>query len=525
MSGGGVTRRGPPRVCTLMTTLAFLFGDQLSPDMSALYGLSPTDAVILMAEVHDETTYVRHHPKKIAFILSAMRHFAEEMRGRGWTVDYVKLDDPENSGSFTGELTRALKRHRVDRITATRAGEHRVIAMQQAWGDATGLPVEVREDDRFVCSRAMFAKWAEGRRSLLMETFYRDMRRRTDLLMENDKPAGGRWNFDAENRKPAEASLFMPRPAAFAPDAITREVLDLVSARFADHFGTLEPFDYSVTAADAEHALQVFLKEALPAFGDVQDAMLKREPYLYHARIAQYLNVGLLDPVKVCRLAEAEWKAGRAPLNAVEGFIRQIIGWREYVRGVYFLEGPDYVQRNALEATRPLPGFYWSAETEMACMRACITQTRDHAYAHHIQRLMVTGNFALVAGIDPHALHEWYLAVYIDAFEWVEAPNTIGMSQFADGGLLATKPYAASGAYINRMSDYCSGCKYNVKKRTGSDACPFNYLYWDFVARHEKLLAGNPRLGFAAKTWARFSAEDQAAIRESAKVFLDGLGA
>lgn len=506
-----------------MTTLAFILGDQLSPDISALHGLSPGDAVILMAEVADETTYVRHHPKKIAFILSAMRHFAEEMRGRGWTVDHVRLDDPENTGSFTGELLRACERHGADRIVTTRAGEHRVIDMQMGWGEATGLAVEVREDDRFLCSRAQFARWAEGRKSLLMEAFYRDMRRRTGLLMEGDKPAGGRWNFDAENRKPAEAGLFMPKPAAFTPDAITREVLDLVGERFADHFGKLEPFDFGVTAADAEHALEVFLRDALPSFGDFQDAMLAREPWLYHSRIAQYMNVGLIDPLDVCRKAEAEWKAGRAPLNAVEGFIRQIIGWREYVRGVYFLEGPGYVERNALEATRPLPWFYWSGETDMACLRACITQTRDHAYAHHIQRLMVTGNFALIAGVDPHQLHEWYLAVYVDAFEWVEAPNTIGMSQFADGGLLATKPYASSGAYINRMSDYCGKCRFDVKKRTGKDACPFNYLYWDFVARHETMLAGNPRLGFAAKTWARFDTKEQAAIRVSAAEFLEGL--
>ena len=353
-----------------------------------------------------------------------------------------------------------------------------------------------------------------------MEHFYREMRLAHGLLLDDGKPTGGRWNFDAENRKPARADLFMPQPTRFEPDARTREVLDLVAHRFPDHFGDLEPFWFGVTHEHADQAFVHFLREALPRFGDYQDAMLVGEPFLYHAVISTYLNAGLLDPLDVCRRAEAEYRAGRAPLNCVEGFIRQILGWREYVRGIYWLRGPDYVHENALGATRDLPWFYWSGETEMACLSAAIGQTKREAYAHHIQRLMVTGNFALLAGIDPHQVHEWYLAVYADAYEWVEAPNTIGMSQFADGGALASKPYAASGAYIDRMSDYCGQCAYDVKQKNGPKACPFNYLYWDFLARNRTALANNPRVAPMYRTLDRLSEERRAEIARDAADFL-----
>ena len=315
----------------------------------------------------------------------------------------------------------------------------------------------------------------------------------------------------------------MPRPRGVAPDAITREVLALVAARFGNHFGDLEPFWFAVTRADAEAAFAAFVATALPKFGDYQDAMLAGEPFLYHAVIAPYLNCGLLDPLVVCRQVEIEWQAGRVPLNAAEGFIRQIIGWREYVRGIYWLKMPGYERSNFLGHTRPLPGFYWTGETEMACVRAAVTQTREQAYAHHIQRLMITGNFALLAGIDPHELHEWYLAVYADAYEWVELPNTVGMSQFADGGLLASKPYAASGAYIDRMSDYCGGCAYEVKQRTGPRACPFNALYWDFISRHRDRIGRNPRMAQMVRTYDKFADAEKGRIADSAAAFLAGL--
>ncbi len=495
-------------------------GDQLSPILSSLAVADRARDCVLMAELHDEATYVRHHQKKIAFVFSAMRHFAEELRADGWTVDYVALDAPGNRGSFTAQVADAVARHAPERIIVTEAGEWRVAEMIAGWRAQFSLPVDILPDTRFICPRDDFNRWAAGRKQLRMEYFYRDMRRRTGLLMDGDQPVGGQWNFDAENRKPAAATLFMPRPRKFAPDAITRDVLALVAARFGHHFGDLTPFWFAVTRADAEAAFAGFVAQALPHFGDFQDAMLAGEPFLCHAVIAQYLNCGLLDPLRVCRQVETAYRAGHVPLNAAEGFIRQIIGWREYVRGIYWLKMPDYEHNNFFVHHRPLPDFYWTGETDMACVRAAVTQTREQAYAHHIQRLMVTGNFALLAGVDPHALHEWYLSVYADAYEWVELPNTVGMSQFADGGLLASKPYAASGAYINRMSNYCAGCRYDVKQRTGPRACPFNALYWDFIARHRARIAGNPRMAQMVRTYDKFEAAEQARIAESAANFL-----
>jgi deoxyribodipyrimidine photolyase-related protein len=405
-------------------------------------------------------------------------------------------------------------------VRATEASEWRVLQMQRRWQTDLGVPVEILADSRFVCGRDEFAAWAGSRRQLRMEHFYHAMRRKTGLLMDGDKPAGGRWNYDAENRKPASKGARFVPPPHFAPDATTREVLALVAARFAHHVGALEPFGFAVTRAQAEAALTHFIDVALPGFGATQDAMLAAQPFLNHSVLSPYLNVGLLDPLAVCRRAEAAYRAGQAPLPAVEGFIRQVIGWREYVRGVYWRQMPGYATQNYFGAARRLPSFYWSGATDLACLRAAIGQTLEHAYAHHIQRLMVTGNFAPLAGVDPHELHRWYLAVYADAFEWVELPNTLGMSQFADGGLLASKPYAAGGAYMKRMSDYCGGCRYNVAQKTGDDACPLNALYWDFLARHEAQLADQPRLAPMYRTWHRFSRQQQAAYRASASTFL-----
>ncbi len=502
------------------TTLVPILGDQLSLQIASLNGADPATTVVLMMEVADETTYVRHHRRKIAYILSAMRHHAEALREAGWTVDYVTLDDPESTGSFTGEVARAIRRHDPARIIVTEAGEWRVAGMLDAWETLFGLPVEIRADDRFLASHAEFEAWAEGRKQLRMEYFYREMRRRTGLLMDGEKPEGGEWNYDADNRKPAKADLLMPRPLSFAPDAITTAVLAMVAARFGEHPGSLDAFDFATTREDALKQQRHFLKHALPRFGDYQDAMLTDQPFLWHAVLSPYINSGLLDPVDLCRAVEAEYSAGRVPLNCAEGFIRQIIGWREYMRGIYWREGPDYVERNFLDARRDLPGFYWSGETDMHCLSQAIGQTLDHAYAHHIQRLMVTGNFALLIGADPKQVHEWYLEVYADAYEWVELPNTLGMSQFADGGLLGSKPYAASGAYINRMSDYCGHCRYDVKQRVGKNACPFNALYWDFLVRNADKLDRNPRLAMPYRNWAKTKPADRDATLAQAAGFL-----
>ena len=338
--------------------------------------------------------------------------------------------------------------------------------------------------------------------------------------MDGDQPEGGKWNYDADNRKPAKSDLFMPVPVEIEPDAITQDVLHLVANRFDNHFGDLTPFWFAVTSAQAERALDHFIAHALASFGDYQDAMLEGEKYLYHSVLSQYINAGLLNPLVVCRRIEAAYHQGLAPLNAAEGFIRQIIGWREYVRGIYWLKMPDYVEQNFFGNTRDLPEFYWTGETEMACIRAAIQQTKEEAYAHHIQRLMVTGNFALLAGISPQQVHEWYLSVYADAYEWVELPNTLGMSQFADGGVLGSKPYAASGNYIHKMSDHCKACTFDVKTKTGPGACPFNPLYWDFLYRNREKLQGNPRMAQMYRTWDRMSEEKQRDYLESASAVL-----
>ena len=501
--------------------LILVLGDQLSMGVAALRHADKAGDVVVMAEVMAEGTYVPHHPQKIALFLSAMRHFAADLARDGWTVAYTKLDDPENSQSIGGELVRRAAEHGAVEVLATRPGEWRLIAAL----DDLPLTVTQHSDDRFICSEAEFAAWAEGRKQLRMEWFYREMRRKTGLLMDGDQPAGGQWNFDHDNRKPAKADLLRPRPLRFAPDAETEAVLALVEARFPKHFGALRPFGWAVTREDALTALAHFIDQSLPRFGDEQDAMLTNDPVLSHSLLSPYLNLGLLDPAEVCKAAQAAWQSGRAPLNAVEGFVRQIIGWREFMRGVYLREGPDYTARNTLQAQRALPDLYWGKPTKMACLSHAVAQTRDMSYAHHIQRLMVTGNFAMLAGIYPGAVHEWYLSVYIDALEWVEAPNTIGMSQFADGGVVGSKPYAASGAYIDRMSDYCGDCAYRVKEKTGPRACPFNLLYWDFLIRHRARFEGNPRMAQMYRTWDKMEVSRRETVLAEAAAFLSRLEA
>ncbi len=505
--------------------MRLVLGDQLSPHLSALDGADLAQDVVLIAEVMGEATYVRHHKKKIAFLFAAMRHFADELRAAGFCVRYVRLDDAQNTGALRTEVARALDDvPGLSRVIATKPGEWRVLEDMLSWGTLFDVPVELCEDDRFIVSLATFRDWAEGRKQLRMEYFYRDARRQTGLLMDGDAPAGGQWNFDHDNRKRLPKSLVPPPRMLPGPDALTRDVKTLVGESFSDHFGDLEPFGFATTRAGAEAARDHFIDDILPGFGDYQDAMASGEPWMWHSLISMYLNCGLLDPLDVCRRAEAAWQAKRAPLNAVEGFIRQIIGWREYVRGLYWLKMPAYRDLNALGADRPLPEFYWTGETPMHCMAEAIGQTRRHAYAHHIQRLMVTGNFALIAGLDPAAVNEWYLAVYADAYEWVELPNTHGMAIYADGGVMASKPYAASGNYISKMSDYCERCSFDVKKKSGEGACPFNFLYWDFIARNRAKLAGNPRMALIYKSLDRLAPQDLSAMRQAARDFLSAPG-
>ena len=506
--------------------LRLVLGDQISDGrLSSLADLDPARDVVLMAEVMSEANYVRHHKQKLALVFSAMRQFADRLRDGGARVRYVRMGDPANTQTLNGEVLRALDEQPFARVVMTEPGEWRLVQAFEELAHVAPVPVEVRPDDRFICSRTEFETWAEGRRELRMEFFYREMRRKTGVLMDGREPAGGRWNFDAENRKRLPAGTEIPERKLVEPNPLTRQVMGETAARFADHFGTMEAFDFPTNPQEAQAALERFVTRLLPRFGDWQDFMMATEPWLWHAHISAAMNVGLIDPLEACRMAEAEYRAGRAPLNAVEGFVRQILGWREYVRGIYWLQGPDYKSTNALGADRRLPWAYWSGETDMACLADVVAVTRDHAYAHHIQRLMVAGNLAMLLGAHPDEVNDWYMVVYADAYEWVELPNTHGMAIFADGGVVGSKPYAASGAYINRMSDYCGGCAYDVKDRLGERACPFNSLYWDFLARNAEKLERNPRMAMPYRTLARMAPADLAAIQAKAEAVKTHLGA
>jgi deoxyribodipyrimidine photolyase-related protein len=499
--------------------LVIVLGDQLDPDASGFDGFDPAQDLVWMAEVAEESTHVGSAKARIALFLAAMRHFADELRARGRPLHYQRLG--EGPDTLAEALRETVRTRRPQALVMTAPGDWRVLTALRAVAAAEGLALDVREDRHFLCSVREFKAHAKDRTQLRLETFYREMRRRHRVLMDGedgDQPCGGQWNFDADNRESfgRDGPGRVPPRARFAPDAITREVIARVDERFADHPGALDSFAWPVTRAQALLALARFVDERLPMFGRHQDAIWVGEPWLYHAHLGAALNLKLLHPREVIDAAEAAWRAGDAPLPAVEGFVRQILGWREYVRGVYWTQMPGYAERNALDAQAPLPAFYWTGDTDMHCLRQAIAQTLKHGYAHHIQRLMVTGLYALLLGVQPRQVHGWYLSVYVDAVEWVELPNTLGMSQYADGGVMASKPYVATGQYIARMSNYCQGCRYRPERRTGDDACPFTTLYWDFLDRHQALLARHPRMALQVKNLARIAPDELAAIRARA---------
>ena len=506
-----------------MTTLRLILADQLSHSLASLQDCDLDSDWLLIAEVREEAGYVKHHKKKIAFLFSAMRHFAEELKGQGHNLHYTHYNDEDNQGSLFGEVERLCTQKGIAKIVLTHPGEYRVLTDMQSWQEKLGIPVEIRQDDRFLSSLDEFATWAHERKQLRMEFFYREMRKKWHFLMDGDKPVGDKWNFDSSNRKALPKGMSPPQPSKFVPDAITQDVLTLVAENFSEHFGALENFHFATTRTQALVVLHEFVAQRLIHFGDYQDAMVQGEPWMYHSHIGFYLNCGLLTPKEVIEQAENAYRNGDAPLNAVEGFIRQVLGWREYVRGLYWLKMPNYKNENFLEATRSLPKFYWDANTKMNCLHQCVTETSENAYAHHIQRLMVLGNFALLAGLHPDEVNEWFLIVYADAYEWVEMPNVSGMILFADGGLLASKPYAASGSYINKMSNYCKSCHYKVKEKNGPQACPFNYLYWDFLDRNKEKLGKNPRLGMPYRTLSKMTDEKRQAIQSDGQMFFKAL--
>lgn len=508
-----------------MRHLVYILGDQLSHNISSLDGFSKDEDIILMTEVMEESTYVPHHKKKLVFILSAMRHFAEELQEEGYKIEYVKLDDKDNSGSFTNEIERFSKKYNTKKVIITEPSEYRVLEDIRSWSDKLSCNVEIKKDDRFISDKEEFTKFAKGKKQLIMEFFYRNMRRKTGLLMKTSTdPIGGKWNFDKDNRNAIPDNLELPQIPKFKPDKITEEVIELVKSKFKDNFGDSDNFFYAVTKSHAEEFFDDFIENRLEHFGQYQDAMSDKLDFGFHSVVSFYINVGLLDPLECCKKVEKAYKDGKCEINSAEGFIRQIIGWREFIRGIYWHFMPDYKEMNYLEVKHDLPWFYWDeTKTDMNCIRQVVKQTRENAYSHHIQRLMITGNFAMLAEIDPAQVNEWYMAVYADAFEWVELPNTHGMAIYADGGIVGSKPYVASGKYINRMSNYCKNCKYKVSKNLGEDACPFNYLYWNFIIKHEDKFKDNPRMKFPYLNLKKKSHKEIEEIVEQSKKFLEKL--
>jgi deoxyribodipyrimidine photolyase-related protein len=506
-----------------MSSLILVLGDQLTETLPAIANASKTKDTILMAEVREEATYVKHHKKKIAFLFSAMRHFAKALKDDNYRVDYVSYLDDNNQGSLLGQVRYALDNGDFERVVCTTPGEHRLLKSMQQWENELGVPVEICEDNRFLSTPQEFSEWADGKKQLRMEFFYREMRRKHHVLMDGKNPIGGKWNYDSQNRESMPETHKVPKHTRFDIDDITQDVIKLVESEFEHHFGELDNFFFAVTRKDALKVLDTFIEERLHNFGQYQDAMVEGKPWMYHSHIAFYLNCGLLTPKEAIDAAESAYHAGQVPLNSAEGFIRQILGWREYVRGFYWHFMPGLKTDNYFGNTRPLPSFFWDAQTNMNCMRQCIKETEQNAYAHHIQRLMVIGNFSLLTELSPEEVQAWYLLVYADAYEWVELPNVAGMILYSDGGNLASKPYVASGSYINKMSNYCKNCGYQVSKKTGPKACPFNYLYWHFIDKHKEKLSNNHRMAMIYKTYARMKEENIDAMKDDATIFLTKL--
>ena len=517
-----------------MRNLVLILGDQLDFESSAFDQFDVTQDKVLMIEAVEESTHVWSHKARTALFLSAMRHFAEALTKKKMRVLYRSLDT-HNDATLAAGLAATIIAEKPQKLIMVEPGDLRVQAAITQVCDAHACPLTMRMDTHFLCSKADFARWAGKTKTLRMEFFYREMRRKTGVLMDGDKggdkgadkPVGGEWNYDAENRKSfgKAGPKDVPTPPVFAHDAITQEVLTLVESRFASHPGTTANFNWPVTRAQALAALNDFVANRLPQFGPHQDAMWTTMSFGWHALLSSSLNLKLICPLEVITKAESAYRQGAIDLASAEGFIRQILGWREFIRGVYFLDGAALKAANHYDHQNKLPGWYWTGKTQMNCMQHVIGQTMQFGYAHHIQRLMITGMFGVTAEITPQALCDWYLAVYVDAVEWVELPNTAGMALFANGGRFTSKPYIASGAYVKRMSNYCSGCRYQPEVKTGANACPLTTLYWNFLDKHIDTFAHNPRTALMAKNLFRLSDDERAAIRVEAKRMLKNLDA
>jgi deoxyribodipyrimidine photolyase-related protein len=499
------------------TVSVWILGDQLLARHTALAAAEQAvrrgNVRVVLVESVARSRRLPYQRKKLVLLFSAMRHYAEELRKLGWQVDTIQAE------FMLAGLQAHVAHRRPAELLVMAASEIAGRRWQQGkLAEQLGLPVRVLPNNQFLAGQFDLFPAAKPDQRVVLETFYRAMRRRFGLLMEGDQPLGGRWNFDADNRKPLPKGLRPPAPPSFPPDDITRSVMAEVAA--LPGIGSVDGFDLAVTRAQAEAAFDDFLAHRLAGFGPYEDAMSSQHPLLFHSLLSPYLNIGLLEPLELARAAEGAYHAGQAPLNSVEGFVRQVVGWREYIYWQYWRLAGQWQGFNAWQAQRSLPAFFWSGETEMACLRSAISRALDSGYTHHIERLMLLSNFCLLAGVEPMQVNDWFLAAFVDAYEWVMLPNVLGMGLNADGGRTATKPYIASANYIHKMSDYCAGCRYNPKARTGPDACPFNFLYWNFLLEHEQTLRRNPRLGNAVLGLRYLDEAERARVREQAAVFL-----
>lgn len=497
-----------------MTPGIWILGNQLSHNHAALQSVeSPSDAPVLLVESLSFARERRYHRQKLVLVWSAMRHFAEELRSAGWNVTYRTAED------FETPLRDWIETHQ---LTEVRLMQPQDFPFEQYLAKLD-LPCSLRflEDNLFLWDDGAFSDWAEGRKSLVMENFYRQGRQRFDVLMAGKEPAGGDWNYDKQNRKPPKGKLDPPEPLWFEPDDITQAVMEQV-AGLETAYGEMEPFRWGVTRSHALEVLDEFIETRLPDFGPYQDAMVTEEEWMWHALLSPYLNLGLLHPLEVVEAAQQAYGDRDLPLPSVEGFIRQILGWREYMRGLYRQFGAEYAESNWFGHDTPLPEFFWdAAKTDMNCLHQVLSQVERTAYAHHIQRLMILSNFATIAGLSPQQVKDWFHAAFIDAYDWVMQTNVIGMGTFADGGKLATKPYGSSANYINKMSDYCQDCRYSRTKRTGENACPFNFFYWDFLDRHVDKLKSLGRMNMILANLKKMSDEEKAQIRQQAQAWRD----
>jgi len=493
-----------------MTLGVWVLGNQLWQEQAALVKCQArkSETPVFLIESLQFARERPYHQQKLVLVWSAMRHFSQELKDAGWPVTYEIAEDIQSS------LVKWIQDHGLSELLVMDPVDRPFMQ----WLHGLDLPCKltVVANNHFLWKEADFQDWAKSRKSLRMENFYREGRKRFDVLMDGKDPIGGQWNYDKENRNPPKGKLETPSPHWFEPDAVTQSVIERVEALEIPTFGEATPFRWAVTRKQALQVLDSFIEVRLETFGPYQDAMVAGEETMWHALLSPYLNLGLLQPLEVIERVEQEFHENDVPLNSVEGFIRQVMGWREYMRGLYTYFDEDYPQKNWFNHQQPLPDFFWSGDVEMNCLHQVIDQVRRTGYGHHIQRLMILSNFALIAGYNPQEVEDWFHAAFIDAYDWVMQTNVIGMGLFADGGLLASKPYASSANYVNKMSDYCKGCRYNHKARTGEDACPFNFFYWDFLHRHRDKLQSQGRMSFILKNLDKMSPEELDAIQANA---------